>query len=149
MINYSLNQSNRKGVTKGKWYARAVHLETVDLRGLAEHMCSHHCSYSKGQILGLLDDMVMCLRSLTLAGYAVKLPDLGIFKPAIRSKGAATAKEYNIKDDVRCSRIAFLPSGSMILSQDMFNHRLKFKRVWKFDLSQLEPPSQDTGKKEI
>lgn len=144
MINYALNQSNRKGETNGKWYARAVHLETVDLRGLAEHMCSHHCSYSKGQILGLLDDMVMCLRALTLAGYAVKLPDLGIFKPAIRSKGASTAKEYNIKDDVLCSRIAFLPSGSMCLSKDLYNHRLKFKRVRKFDLSQLEPSKPDT-----
>ena len=129
MINYALNQSNRKGETNGKWYARAVHLETVDLRGLADHMCSHHCSYSKGQILGLLDDMVMCLRALTLAGYAVKLPDLGIFKPAIRSKGALTAKEYSVKDDVIATRIAFLPSGKMCLGEDMYNHRLKFKLI--------------------
>ena len=147
MINYALNQSNRKGETNGKWYARAVHLETVDLRGLADHMCSHHCSYSKGQILGLLDDMVMCLRALTLAGYAVKLPDLGIFKPAIRSKGANTAKEYSVKDDVIATRIAFLPSGKMCLGVDMYNHRLKFKRVTKFDKSQFEPsePGTDQG----
>ena len=110
-------------------------------------MCSHHCSYSKGQILGLLDDMVMCLRALTLAGYAVKLPDLGIFKPAIRSKGAKTAKEYSVKDDVIATRIAFLPSGKMCRGEDMYNHRLKFKRVTKFDKSQFEPsePGTDQG----
>ncbi|WP_297253881.1 DNA-binding protein [uncultured Prevotella sp.] len=147
MINYTVNQSNRKGDTNGKWYARAVHTETVDLQGLAEHMCSHNCGYSKGMIRGLLDDLVVCLRAITQSGRAVKLPDLGIFKPAIRSKGALTAKEYNVKDDVIQVRMAFLPSGLMKLNADYYKGNLKFRRLYKVVETQVEPgnPGENGG----
>lgn len=139
MINYAKYESQRKGVTYGKIFARAVHSEIVDLEGLAEHMTSHNYPYSKGQILGLLDDMVSCIRELVLAGNSVKLPNLGIFKPAIKSKGANTAKEYNLANDVLGVRIACLPSGEMKLSSAFYNGLIKLKSVMEYDRSQLEP----------
>lgn len=86
MIQYAIYQSKANNYTKGKFYARAIHTDIVDLEGIAEHMCRHNCSYSKGQIIGLLDDMVGCIREICLDGNAVKLPDFAIFKPGIRTK---------------------------------------------------------------
>ena len=100
MIQYAIYQSKANNYTKGKFYARAIHTDIVDLEGIAEHMCRHNCSYSKGQIIGLLDDMVGCIREICLDGNAVKLPDFAIFKPGIRTKGAKTAKEFTATENV-------------------------------------------------
>lgn len=48
MIQYAIYQSKANNYTKGKFYARAIHTDIVDLEGIAEHMCRHNCSYSKG-----------------------------------------------------------------------------------------------------
>lgn len=127
MILYSIYQSNRMGATNGKFYARAHHVETIDLNGLAEHMVGHNAGYSKGQILGLLNDMVSCIRELTLDGYKIKLPNLGIFSAGITSKGAKTVKEYNANEHIVRERICCLPSGDMRLSTE--DDDVKFKRV--------------------
>lgn len=127
MILYSVYESHRKGNTNGKFYARAHHVETVDLDGLAEHMVGHNAGYSKGQILGLLNDMVSCIRELTLDGYKIKLPNLGIFSAGITSKGAKTVKEYNANEHIVRQRVCCLPSGDMRLSTE--DDDVRFKRV--------------------
>lgn len=71
MIYYALYKAKRKDQFNGKIYARTVHTETVDTEGLAEHMSKHNCSYSKGQILGLINDMATCIKEITLDGNAV------------------------------------------------------------------------------
>ena len=61
------------------WFARAMVTQTIDLEQLAEHMANHNTPYSKGAILGVLTDMVNCIRELVLDGNAVKIPNLAIF----------------------------------------------------------------------
>lgn len=39
MIQYAIYQSKANNYTKGKFYARAIHTDIVDLEGIAEHMC--------------------------------------------------------------------------------------------------------------
>lgn len=144
MILYSIYQSNRKGNTNGKFYARAHHVETIDLDGLAEHMVGHNAGYSKGQILGLLNDMVSCIRELTLDGYKIKLPNLGIFSAGINSKGAKTVKEYNANEHIVRQRICCLPSGDMRLSTE--DDDVRFKRVEL--AAKAEGDTTDPGTKE-
>ncbi|MCQ2256283.1 MAG: DNA-binding protein [Bacteroidaceae bacterium] len=81
------NKSQMEGVS-GKWFLKAVTLESVDLAGLAKHMALHNSGYSKGQILGILTDMVACIKELLLDGYSVKIDDLAIFSIGIKCKGA-------------------------------------------------------------
>lgn len=49
MIQYAIYQSKANNYTKGKFYARAIHTDIVDLEGIAEHMCRHNCSYSRAR----------------------------------------------------------------------------------------------------
>ena len=80
MIRYKIYQNQQtKGLNAGKWFARAVSDETVDLAKLAEHMSKHNSPYSGGVIKGLLSDMVDCIKELLLDGKCVKIDDLAIF----------------------------------------------------------------------
>ena len=85
------NKSQMEGVS-GKWFLKAVALESVDLVGLAKHMALHNSGYSKGQIVGILTDMVACIKELLLDGYSVKIDDLAIFSIGIKCKGADKAE---------------------------------------------------------
>ena len=80
MLHYKLYQNKSKGnKAYGMWFARAMVTQTIDLEQLAEHMANHNTPYSKGAILGVLTDMVNCIRELVLDGNAVKIPNLAIF----------------------------------------------------------------------
>lgn len=101
MIEYKLYQDNRKNSQrKGKWYAKLVPGETVGVKELAEHLASHTSTFSKGEITGMLTDLVSCIRELCLDGYQVKIPDLAIFSLGISTKPANTAKEFAAKNIV-------------------------------------------------
>lgn len=100
MLKYILNQSQANNATKGKWYGRIFYEETVDLDGLAEHMISHCSSYSKGQLKGIITDMVSCIHELTTQGKKVKLPDLGIFRIRTQGKGAKSLKELSTMEHI-------------------------------------------------
>ncbi|WP_297253883.1 DNA-binding protein [uncultured Prevotella sp.] len=104
-------QSNRKGETKGKWYARATYTETFDLVKLAQHMQEHNTTFTRGQILAILTDIVSCIKELCLEGKKVKMDNLGFFYPSFHSKGAQTEKEFNASKDIIGLRIKFLGQG--------------------------------------
>lgn len=112
MIFYTTYQNKRKGKFAGKWYGRTVHTETIDLEGLAKHMASHNCSYSKGQIRGVLTDMVKCIYELITNGKKVKVPNLGIFFLGAQTVPALTAKEFTA-DNVKALRLRCMPTGNV------------------------------------
>ena len=71
----------------GKYYARVEYKGTIGLRELANHMHHHNTAFSKGIIIGVLGDMVDCIKELALLGYVVKIDDLGLFKATVESNG--------------------------------------------------------------
>ncbi|WP_051651920.1 DNA-binding protein [Prevotella sp. P6B1] len=77
----------------GKWFAKNVVEETIDLDALAEHMSTHNSPYSKGVIKGLLTDMIGCIKELLLEGKNVKIDDLAIFSLGIKNKEMALKEE--------------------------------------------------------
>ena len=113
MLKYILNQSQANNATKGKWYGRIFYEETVDLDGLAEHMISHCSSYSKGQLKGIITDMVSCIHELTTQGKKVKLPDLGIFRIRPQGKGAKSLIELSTLEHILIMGLGFRPVGDM------------------------------------
>lgn len=114
MINYKLYQDNRSNSHYlGKWYARATHSQTMELEDLSAHMASHNCGFSKGQIQGILTDMVSCIRELVLDGKSVKIPDLGIFYPAVKSKPADSIAAFNVKENIASVRVGCRSTGAM------------------------------------
>lgn len=101
MLKYKLYQDNRSNSQfPGKWYARAAINETIGIDGLAAHMASHNSPFSKGTIKGILADMVICIRELTLQGVAVKIEDLAIFSLGIKTKPADSSSKFSAQANV-------------------------------------------------
>ena len=80
----------------GKYYAKVETKEQYTLEKLAEHMHEHNAAFSAGLILGVLTDMVSCIKHLVLAGCTVKIPNLGIFKCSVEANGLTLAKGAKI-----------------------------------------------------
>lgn len=143
MIFYVVNKSNRRGATLGKFYGRAVHTETVDLDALSEHMNKHNCPYSKGQIKGLLTDMVSCVKELVLDGGAVTIPNLGIFSCGLRTEGAETSEEFT-SANIKRTRLLCRPHGDMRMAHLLKSKGFGLKKVKKYNPEDVEPdPNPD------
>ena len=72
MIRYKKYKSNQTGVTKNKWYGRAV-TELMEFEEFVKHMANHHCVFGESTIRGVLIEMQICMRELLLEGKAVRL----------------------------------------------------------------------------
>ncbi len=86
-LNLTKNTNDAIQGTLGKYYARVEYKGTMGLRELASHMHHHNTAFSKGIILGVLNDMVDCIKELALLGYVVKIDDLGLFKVSVDANG--------------------------------------------------------------
>ena len=90
-LNLSLNTNDQLQANgynpQGKYYARVETKKTFELKDLAKHMHQHNTAFSKGIIIGVLGDMVDCIKHLVLDGYTVKIDDLGIFKASVEANG--------------------------------------------------------------
>lgn len=75
MILFKLSKNKNPKIKEayGKYYARPVVTQTVNLNGLAEHMTEHNTGFSPGATKGLLTDMVKCIKELVLQGFAVNI----------------------------------------------------------------------------
>ena len=101
MIRY-VKYQNKSNIAKvnGKWFLRIKNGEQYDLDKLAAHMADHASGFSKGQILGILTDMVSCIKELLLDGKTVKIADLALFSLGCSCNGAddpSTATVANIR----------------------------------------------------
>lgn len=115
MIPFQIYQNKSRISEKvyGHWYARTVSTETVDLKALAKHMSEHNTPFSKGAVLGILADMVSCIKELLLEGKNVKIDDLAIFSTSIENVtgGALKAADFNVTKHVKGIKMNALATG--------------------------------------
>ena len=71
-LNLTLNTNDAIEGVKGKYYPRVEYKESISMAKLAKHMHEHNTVYSKGVIIGVLSDMVSCIKELCLDGNVVK-----------------------------------------------------------------------------
>jgi hypothetical protein len=86
-LNLTLNTNDAIEGVKGKYYPRVEYKESISLTKLAKHMHQHNTVYSKGVIIGVLSDMVSCIKELCLEGHVVKIDDLGLFNATVEGNG--------------------------------------------------------------
>ena len=99
----------------GKWFAKNVVEETIDLDGLAGHMSNHNSPYSKGVIKGLLTDMIGCIKELLLEGKKVKIDDLAIFSLGIKNKEMADKEEdFTVSKNVSGVKLKARATGDLM-----------------------------------
>lgn len=104
-LNYKIYQSN---ATKGKFYARASHKDTVSIKQLAAVM-QNNCTVKHSDIVAVLSELSEVMKQELQRGNRVRIDGLGIFKVNIRSKGAKTAKEFTVSENILGTRINFHP----------------------------------------
>ena len=99
----------------GKWFAKNVVEETVDLDALSEHMSNHNSPYSKGVIKGLLTDMIGCIKELLLEGKNVKIDDLAIFSLGIKNKAMADKEEdFSVSKNIDGVKLKARATGELM-----------------------------------
>ena len=95
-LNLTKNTNEQLEGTLGKYYARVEYKGTIGIKELAAHMHQHNTAFSKGIVMGVLGDMVDCIKHLVLDGYTVKIDDLGIFKASVDANGLTLEKGAKI-----------------------------------------------------
>ena len=95
-LNLTKNTNEQLEGTLGKYYARVEYKGTIGVKELAAHMHQHNTAFSKGIVMGVLGDMVDCIKHLVLDGYTVKIDDLGIFKASVDANGLTLEKDAKV-----------------------------------------------------
>lgn len=96
-----------------KAYATCQSRGTLNLSAFAEHITSHGCVYSKGDILAILTMAVSCIREQALAGYAVELGDLGKFYVTLTSKGADDFEKFLPQSNIKKVSVRWQPGRDL------------------------------------
>lgn len=120
MILFKLSKNKNPKIKEayGKYYARPVVTQTVDLNGLAEHMTEHNTGFSPGATKGLLTDMVKCIKELVLQGLAVKIDDLAIFSIGLKTKkGADSEEDFSVAKNIEGVRLRARATGNLTSSK--------------------------------
>ena len=120
MILFKLSKNKNPKIKEayGKYYARPVVTQTVDLNGLAEHMTEHNTGFSPGATKGLLTDMVKCIKELVLQALAVKIDDLAIFSIGLKTKkGADSEDDFSVAKNIDGVRLRARATGNLTSSK--------------------------------
>ena len=120
MILFKLSKNKNPKIQKayGKYYARPVVTQTVNLNALAEHMTEHNTGFSPGATKGLLTDMVKCIKELVLQGFAVKIDDLAIFSIGLKTKkGADSEDDFSVAKNIDGVRLRARATGNLTSSK--------------------------------
>ena len=110
-VEVKIYQSNRKGATNGKFYGRAAHRDTVDVKALAATM-QNNCTVKYSDIVAVLAELSEVMRLELLRSNRVKLDGIGTFKVGVSTKPADSAKEFSMSDNVVGTHILFLPEST-------------------------------------
>ena len=107
-VPFYVYQDNRKTVGTKLWYGRATHFGTVELDDLAEQV-QKTCSLTKSDCVAINTELVELLSYELSNSNCVSLDGLGYFKPAIKSKGAISADQFNAAENIAGSFVRFVP----------------------------------------
>lgn len=147
-VNFKIYQSNRKGGTNGKFYARAAHRETINTKDLAEVM-QNNSTVKRSDIFAVLTELSEVLRQELQRSNKVHIDGIGTFKVGIHSKGAKTAKEFNATDNIVGSRILFMPETTIDANGNRVKALLaglKVKEAASYEsLKSKKPETQNPG----
>lgn len=113
-IPYSLglrisNPSEKDSEKRIYAYAQA---ETVNSRQLANHWASHTSSFSKGECLGIIEDLCGEIVEMLLEGHAVLLEGLGKLYITLSSEGVEDVTEW-VPANIKRVNVRFRPDQTL------------------------------------
>lgn len=90
-----------------KWYGKAVVLDSVSTKDLAEEI-SHATTVTRADILAVLAELTVALKNHLLNSQRVVIDDLGSFRPSIKTSLVDKKEDFGAKN-VTGYRILFQP----------------------------------------
>ena len=126
----------RQDPANGKWFAKAVHLGTVDERTLAKDI-AYSCTCTEADVLAVIQALIVEINTFISDSFAVKVDGLGIFRGAISSTGAVEASEFSAAKNITGVRVNFMEART--------RNRMtgKFKRAISEGCRFMETPKYD------
>ena len=117
-IFYRKYQNNNKKMEKayGKFYARAVAIDKVEIEELADEI-QDNCTVKRADILAVLSELGPTMRDLLQDSKRVVIPYMGAFKLGLKTEGTDTEEEFTAKN-VKGIKVLFQPTTRVLA-----NHR--------------------------
>ena len=107
-VRYRKVQEKREGNKNyGKWYGRAIVLNNVTTKELAEEI-SHSTTATLSDTLAVLNELSVALRRHLLNSDRVEIEGIGAFKVGIRTAPANTSADFGAQN-VKSYRINYQP----------------------------------------
>jgi len=112
-IPYSLGlrPSNPSDKTSGKKIYAYAQAQTINSRQLANHWAEHSSSFSKGECLGIIEDLCSEIREMLLGGHAVMLDGLGKLYITLNSNGCDDASSW-VATNITRVNVRFIPDST-------------------------------------
>ena len=140
MVFYKLYQENNpKSVNVGKWYARAVAIQTIDTEGLIAEI-EKLCTATDADVVAVMRALVFVMNKKLQDGYRVKLNGLGSFKIGLKTKAAESAKEFTATKHIVGSRVNFRPETHWSAADGNERHKVFLDNL---HVQELKPYSVD------
>lgn len=156
-ISLSKRPNPQKPKEPWKYYALAQYSGTMDIDTFAEHISSHNSKYRRADIAAVLTMAVDCMRENLLAGYLIRLGDLGTFETAIHCSGVENAADFKADVNILDMYVNWTPGTRFtnMLSEATFNlvpSRKSMRKIMKaikagelsVDLSDEKDSSSDS-----
>ncbi|WP_155807631.1 nucleotide-binding protein [Hoylesella marshii] len=106
-VKYKLYQDNRSNSKfKGQWYARAVVMDAVHLEEISMEI-QENTSAKQADVYAVLKELVTVMNRHLKNGDRVVLDGFGLFKVGLRTKPAATEKDFSPAKNIVGSRLNF------------------------------------------
>ena len=110
-VQYKLYQNNNSRSKQfGKWYARAVMVDTVDTNRLAEQI-EANCTVKRADVLAVLSELVVVMKQELQSSKRVKLDHFGTFKLGLATGPSPSAKEFTAAQNVKAIHVLFDKNG--------------------------------------
>jgi len=121
----------KRSSSYGKYFAKTVSQGEVTLNEIAAEAC-RNCSFSEGDIIGVVKELEDSLKEKLSAGQTVVLPGIGRFSLRVESVGVAKPKDFNIARHVSRIICRFLPAGRRLADGTIaYDFSEGVKTVWQ------------------
>ena len=133
-VRYRKVQEKRQGNKNfGKWYGRAVVLNNVSTKELAEEI-SHSTTATLSDTLAVLNELSVALRRHLLNSDRVEIEGIGAFKVGIRTVAANTSADFGAQN-VKSYRINYQPFKRFVPNGQVTEYN---RRAGNFVMNLLE-----------
>ena len=133
-VRYRKVQEKREGNKNyGKWYGRAIVLNNVTTKELAEEI-AHSTTATYADTLAVLNELSVALRRHLLNSDRVEIEGIGAFKVGIRTAPANTSADFGAQN-VKSYRINYQPFKRFVPNGQVTDNN---RRAGNFVMNLLE-----------